>query len=304
MAPDPVIRTTGLTKRFGAVTALDDVDLEVGAGEVFGYLGPNGAGKSTTIRLMLDLLRPTAGTCEVLGGSGADPEIRRRIGYLPAELHLEPAYTAADLVAFFGALRGVAGGGRAPELYERFGVDPSRRLGELSTGNRRKVAIVQAFLHRPELLILDEPTSGLDPLLQEEFHQLVREERDRGATVFLSSHVLPEVEELADRIAVLRAGRLIDVTSLDELRSRARQLLDVHVQGPVPPDLFAGVPGVVRRSVEGSVVRLEIEGSMDAVVKAAAAVDVRRVVSHETDLEELFRSLYSDERPAGAGLVP
>jgi ABC-2 type transport system ATP-binding protein len=295
-----VIQTAGLSKRFGALVALDAVDLEVTAGEVFGYLGPNGAGKSTTIRLLLDLIRPTSGSCTVLGGTGADPEIRRRIGYLPAELHLDPAYTAADLVAYFGALRGIHDGGRSAELYERFDVDPTRRIGELSTGNRRKVAIVQAFLHRPDLLILDEPTSGLDPLLQHEFHDLVREEQARGVTVFLSSHTLPEVEELADRIGVLRAGRLIDVTSLDDLRARSRQRLDVHLAGPAPAtaDLFAGVEGVVARTVERNVVHLTIEGSMDPVVKAAAAMPVRRLVSHETDLEDLFRSLYRDDAAA------
>jgi ABC-2 type transport system ATP-binding protein len=296
---EPVVRAEGLTKRFGDLVALDHVDLEVEAGEVLGYLGPNGAGKSTTIRLLLDVIRPSAGRSSVLGGSGADPAVRRRIGYLPAELHLPADYTAADLVGWFGALRGPGGRERADELYGRFEVDPGRRLGDLSTGNRRKVAIVQAFMHRPDLLILDEPTSGLDPLLQDQFHQLVREERDRGATVFLSSHVLPEVEALADRVGVLRAGRLVEVTSLDDLRARSVQRLDLHLEGPAPDDLFRGVPGVVGRAVEGDVVHLTVEGSMDAVVKAAATVAVARIVSHETDLEDLFRSLYRDESGTG-----
>jgi ABC-2 type transport system ATP-binding protein len=190
--PDAAVRTEGLTKHFGPVRAVDDLDLVIERGEVFGYLGPNGAGKTTTVRLLLDFLRPTAGRAVVLGGSGGDPEIRRRIGYLPGDLRLEPDYTGTDVIELFGSLRGGFDRPWVDSLLERFGLDPSRRVGELSTGNRRKVGVVQAFMSRPELLLLDEPTSGLDPLLQHEFNALVREVVAEGATVLLSSHVLPE----------------------------------------------------------------------------------------------------------------
>jgi ABC-2 type transport system ATP-binding protein len=192
---EPVITAVGLAKRFGTVEALRELDLEVERGEVFGYLGPNGAGKTTTIRLLLDFIRPTSGRVEVLGGTGAGSVT------CPAELPIDPRWTAQDLIGFYGRLRGGVDAGWVTELLGRFDLDPTRRVGELSTGNRRKIGIVQAVIHRPDLLILDEPSSGLDPLLQYEFQRLVRELAGAGTTVFLSSHVLPEVEALAGRVA-------------------------------------------------------------------------------------------------------
>ena len=194
-----VIETEGLTKRFQYVVAVDHLDLQVRRGEVFGYLGPNGSGKSTTIRMLLDFIRPTSGTYRLLGGTGGDPAIRSRVGYLPGELRFDLRYSTNDVVAFYGELRGGVERSWVDELCQRFDLDPSRPLGQLSSGNRRKVAIVQAFMHQPELLVLDEPTQGLDPLLQQAFQTLIRDVVSEGATVFLSSHVLPEVEALADR---------------------------------------------------------------------------------------------------------
>jgi ABC-2 type transport system ATP-binding protein len=296
-SPEPVIRTDGLTKRFGHINAVDDLDFEVDAGGVFGYLGPNGAGKTTTIRMLLGFLRPTSGSAEVLGGSGSDPAIRARIGYLPGELRLDPHHTTRDIVDFFGSIRG----GDQPDvedLLERFDLDPDRPVGDLSTGNRRKVGITQAFMNRPELLILDEPTSGLDPLLQHEFQILVRERVADGATVFLSSHALPEVEALAHRVAILRGGRLLTVATIEELRARARQRIELHVADPVdadPVDLadFASVDGVAEATVHDGVVRLVVEGSADAVIKAASRFDVVRIVAEPPDLDEVFLNLYA-----------
>ena len=290
----PVLEAEGLTKHFGALHALDDLSLTVDAGEVFGYLGPNGAGKTTTIRLLLDFLRPTAGACRLLGGSGADPAVRARIGYLPGDLHVDPRYTADDLVEFYGALRGGVDRAWVQSLYERFDLDPTRPGGELSTGNRRKVGIVQAFMHRPELLLLDEPTSGLDPLLQQEFRVLVREEVARGASVFLSSHVLPEVEVLAERVGVLRRGQLIAVAGVHDLRREARQRIELHVVGPVDPQLFASLPEVVEVTTSGDVVHLVVQGSVDRVVKAAAQLEVHRIVTHDEELEDAFLSYFKD----------
>ena len=292
MDVDIVVETRGLTKRFGSLAAVADLDLEVGRGEIFGYLGPNGAGKTTTIRLLLDFLRPTAGTVSVLSGTGADPAVRRRVGYLPGDLRLDPRYTAADVIAFYGELRGGVDASFAGELLERFELDPTRPVRQLSTGNRRKIGLVQAFLHRPELLVLDEPTSGLDPLLQHQFHQLVREAAAGGATVFLSSHILPEVELLAGRVGILRRGRLVAVAGIDELRAQARQRIDLHVIGPADPAAFAGIPEVVGAEVADGVVRLVVEGSVDGVVKAAGGLEVQRIVTHDTDLEDVFLRYY------------
>jgi ABC-2 type transport system ATP-binding protein len=287
-----VVVTRGLTKRFGEVTAVDDLDVTVRRGEVFGFLGPNGSGKTTTIRLLLAVLRPTSGTAEVLGGSPRDPEVRARIGFLPAELNLDPRHTAMDTIGFLGALRG---GFRAQDvkgLLERFDLDPGRRIGELSTGNRRKVGVVQAFAGRPELLILDEPTSGLDPLLQYELISLVEERVADGATVFMSSHVLPEVERVARRVGILRRGRLVRLGSVDEVRATARHRLELHLGSPADPAPFQNLPGVVEADAEGRVLRITVEGSVDPVVKQAARLEVHRIVSHDTDLEDAFRELY------------
>jgi ABC-2 type transport system ATP-binding protein len=292
---DTAIETRQLTKYFGALAAVDGLDFEVRRGEIFGYLGPNGAGKTTTIRLCMDFLRPSAGSVAVLGGTGRDPAIRRRVGYLPGDLRLDPGYSAADVIDFYGALRGGVDKALVAELLERFDLDPTRPAGELSTGNRRKIGIVQAFAHRPELLILDEPTSGLDPLLQHEFQRLVRRTVDAGATVFLSSHILPEVEVLADRVGILRRGRLVAVAGINELRAQARQRIDFHVAGPADPGVFAGIPEVVSVQATDGVISVVVEGSVDRVIKAASRLEVLRVVTHETDLEDVFLGYYQEE---------
>jgi ABC-2 type transport system ATP-binding protein len=291
----PAIRAVGLAKRFGSVQALRELDLEVQRGEVFGYLGPNGAGKTTTIRLLLDFIRPTSGHVEVLGGSGADPAVRRRIGYLPAELPVDPRWTAQDLIVFYGKLRGGVDAGWVRELLGRFDLDPTRRVGELSTGNRRKIVIIQAVIHRPELLVLDEPSSGLDPLLQYEFQRLVRELATAGTTVFLSSHVLPEVEALAGRVAILRRGELVTVAGVQELRQQARQRIELRLARPADTARFAGVPGVVEAQADDTRIRLVVEGPVGPALQAAAGLEVQRIVTHEADLEDVFLSYYQDQ---------
>jgi len=291
-SPSTVISTRGLTKRFRAVLAVDALDLDVARGEIFGFLGPNGAGKTTTIRCLFDFIRPTSGTAIVLGGSGADPAVRARIGYMPGDLDLPASYTTEDVVDLYGSLRGGVDRKDVSELTERFGLDPTRPIGELSTGNRRKVGILQAFMHRPELLILDEPSSGLDPLLQHEFQQLICERRDAGATVFLSSHVLPEVERVADRVAILRQGRLVTVSTVADLRQQARQRIQLYVEGEGESERFSALPGVVEASGGGGIIELVVEGSVDAVIKAAASLRVTRIVTHNDDLEDIFLELY------------
>jgi ABC-2 type transport system ATP-binding protein len=287
-----VIATFGLTKRFGGLVAVDGLALEVKRGEVFGYLGPNGAGKSTTIRMLLDFIRPTEGTFEMLGVEGPAPEVRRRVGYMPGELRFDPKYTTNDMIEFSGALRGGYDKAYVDSLLERFELDAKRPIGQLSTGNKRKVGIVQAFMHQPELLVLDEPTQGLDPLLQFEFHQLIGDVKRAGATVFLSSHVLPEVEALADRVGILRLGKLVTVARVDELHRQARQRIDLHVVGRASVKPFEQMPGVVEARRSGNIISLVVEGPVDAVIKESAKLNVRRIVTRESDLEDVFLELY------------
>lgn len=299
----PAIETQDLAKTYAnGVRALAELDLRVERGEVFGYLGPNGAGKSTTIRLLLDLLRPTAGRVSVLGlDSRRDGvEARRLIGYLPGDLRLFDRGTAREELDSLARLRGGVDVQLRDQLCERFRVVLERPIGELSKGNRQKVGLVQAFMHRPELVVLDEPSSGLDPLLQAELRSLLRETVAEGRTVFLSSHSLDEVQHVADRVGIIRGGRLADVDAVERLRERALRHVTIVFAEPVDPRPFASIDGVRVESGDGAVVRLSApEPAMDAVVKEAAAHRVVDLVSQPADLEEIFLELY--EEPAGAG---
>jgi ABC-2 type transport system ATP-binding protein len=296
----PAVRTENLIKLYGRHQALAGLDLEVRPGEVFGFLGPNGAGKTTTIRLLLDLLRPTRGRVRVLG---SDPRtggarLRRRLGYLPGELRLEGRQTAGELLAFLANLRGGVDPGRIRQLAERLELDLSRPIRELSKGNRQKVGLVQAFMGDVELLLLDEPSSGLDPLLQQEFMAMVREARAQGRTVFLSSHVLAEVEHVADRVGILRAGRLVATEAIEVLRRRAVRRVEIRFDHPVPAAAFQHLAGVRQVATDGEVLRCVVEGRADALVKAAAQFPVVSLLSHEPDLEEIFLTYYDAERGA------
>ena len=285
------IETHELTKHFAAVRAVDGVDLRVERGEVFGFLGPNGAGKTTTIRLLLGLLRPTAGTASILGGDPADPASRARVTYLPGDLQLDPKMTAWQHLELFGALRGGLDGERARDLCDALGLDAARPCGELSKGNRQKVGIVQVFMADADLLVLDEPTSGLDPLQQQLFNDLLAAAKARGAAVFLSSHVLPEVERVADRVGIIRAGKLVTVSTIDELRRGARQRLTITLDAPTTVDL-SSVDGVVEHSVDGTAVHVLLTGALQPVLDALSASSVVRVSSHDDDLDDLFLEFY------------
>jgi ABC-2 type transport system ATP-binding protein len=290
------IRAEGLTKQYGPVRGLVGLDLAVQEGEVFGFLGPNGAGKTTTIRLLLDLIRPSDGRAEVFGLDTRRDSlaIRRRIGYLPGDLRLYERLTPRELFAYFGNLRGAGGSRGASALSERFGLELDRPIKALSKGNRQKVGLVQAFMHEPELLILDEPTSGLDPLVQQTFYDLVREVVNDGRTVFLSSHVLPEVQHTADRVALIREGRLVLVDAVESLRARAFTRIEVTFGESPPPRAFDGVPDAREVERRGDVVVFALEGEADALVKALGAFHVRALDSREADLEDIFLDLYRD----------
>ncbi len=292
------ITLESLTKSYGKARGIVDLDLEITTGEVFGFLGPNGSGKTTTIRTVLDLIRPTSGTATVLGLDAQQHslEIRSRTGYLPGELALYEEMTVHESLDYLVALRGGAGTDRIKELSDEFQLDLTRKIKDLSTGNKQKVGIIQAFAHEPELLVLDEPTSGLDPLMQQNVYHLIDAARNEGRTVFLSSHVLPEVERIADRVGIIRQGKLIEVATVDELKDRAVRVVEVRF-GSAGPDeqILMKVDNVVSVEQRRTTVQIRIEGSMDALIKVLAGYEVVAMRSEEADLEEVFLDLYREE---------
>ena len=299
MAADaPAVETHGLSKTYpGGVRALVDLDLRVEQGEVFGYLGPNGAGKSTTIRLLLGLIRPSSGSAAIHGldTRGDGVRARRVAGYLPGDLRLADRLTGRQQLASLARLRGSVDERLRDELCERLEVVLDRPIRQLSKGNRQKLGVVQAFMHRPRVVILDEPTAGLDPLLQEAVRSLLRETAADGRTVFLSSHSLDEVQHVADRVGILRQGRLVDVDAVESLRERSLRHVTVTFAEPVEPTAFASLDGVKVTSSEGPILRLSApETAMDALVKELARRRVVDLVSEPADLEEIFLEMYRE----------
>jgi len=290
----------GLEKSYGRVQALKGVDLEVRPGEIFGFLGPNGAGKTTAIRCMLDLIRPSGGRLRVLG---LDPQaepltVRARVGYLPGELRLDDNMTAEDVLKFFNRLRG----GKADKAFirrlaDRLGLDLRTPIKNFSKGNKQKVGVVQALMHRPELLLLDEPTSGLDPLVQQEVLRLVAEARADGATVFFSSHVLSEVQEIAERVAIIRHGIVVEVAETASLIERAFRRVRIRFREPVDTASFATFSGVKVVNQDSNLsVLLQVEGEMDALIKRVAELPVKEFETERPSLEEIFLAYYEDDR--------
>ena len=292
----PTIEARGLSKQFGATHALDELDLSVPEGCVFGFLGPNGAGKTTTIRLLLGLQRPTAGSAQILGHDCLTDRdaVHRLVGYLPGDFTAPRRLTGAEYLDDLATIRGGVEAASIRDLVDRFDLDPSRRMDTLSRGNRQKVGIVAAFMHRPPVLVLDEPTSGLDPLMQRAFREVVAAARDEGHTVFLSSHVLGEVEQIADTVGILRAGRLVVVEELDQLKQRARREVELVFAHPVPADALRSATGVQSVEVNGPRVRLVVEGPMDDVFRIAAPAGVENVIAEEAPLEQILLGYYGD----------
>jgi ABC-2 type transport system ATP-binding protein len=291
-----VVAADHLTKSYGRSRGVVDLTFEVMGGEVFGYLGPNGAGKSTTIRTMLDFIRPTSGRVAVLGldPTAQGPELRRRVGYVPGEFGLYERLTGRQYLGTFASLRGGAGADHVDDLAGRLSLDLGVRIKDLSHGNKRKVGLIQAFMHDPELLVLDEPTQGLDPLVQQEFYAMIDEARGRGATVFLSSHVMPEVERVCDRVAIIREGRLITVDDVGDLKAKALRTVELHFAGPVPAEAFSSLASVVSAEERGDAVVITVRGPLDEVVKEAARHTVVNVQTHEPSLETIFLEAYRD----------
>ena len=293
----PAIQTVGLTKYYGRHLGIEDVNLDVREGEVFGFLGPNGAGKSTTIRTILDEIRPTAGSASILGlDTRADAvEIRRHIGYIPGDLALYPNLTGMDTLQYFANMRGGVEWSYVDDLADRLDSDLSRKVGDLSTGNRQKVGVIQAFMHRPDLLIMDEPTAGLDPLMQREFQKMVNEVAAEGRTVFLSSHTLSEVQRVADRVGIIRNGRLITVESVADLRSKSMREVEFVLDTQAEASVFEDVEGVRNVVVAGNHIEMSFGGDMgELLATVTERYGVADIKTTEADLEEIFLTYYHD----------
>ena len=289
---DVAIRTQGLTKHFGEVIALDGLTLEVQRGEIFGFLGPNGAGKSTTIRLLLDLIHPTAGAAWIMDIPVSDvANAHKHVTYVPGDVALWPQLTGAETLELLGNISGSVDSAFRDELVERLQLDPSKRVRSYSKGNRQKIALVAAFMTRPDVLLLDEPTAGLDPLMEATFQEVARDASARGQTILLSSHILDEVEDLCHRVAILREGNLVEVATLEKLKELDTTIFEVEfVDGQMPA--LEAVPGVVQVELNGSEVRVHVKGSPAPLLNVLAASDVRQLRTHTPSLEEIFLSYY------------
>ncbi len=291
----PVVELAGLTKDFGGRRGVFGLDLAVASGQVFGFLGPNGAGKSTTIRVLMGLYFPTAGTARVFGldATRDGPAVRARVGYLAGELALYPNLTGRETLDRLGRIRGQVETRVRDELVERFRAELDRPVRALSKGNRQKIGLILAFMHSPELLVLDEPTSGLDPLLQKEFADLLEESIQRGASVFLSSHDLDEVQRLAHQLAIIREGRLVLVDTVEGLRARAPRTIKLIFRAAPDPAVFAGLPGVRVLDAVGSTLTVTADGEVGELLAAAVPLGVIDIEARSADLDELFRNFYT-----------
>ncbi|MFM1758672.1 MAG: hypothetical protein RL193_1249 [Actinomycetota bacterium] len=285
-----VVEIRGLTKFYGSEIGIEDLNLDIKAGEVVGFLGPNGAGKSTTIRTLLGLINATRGSATFLGQNALtrNPEIRRNVGYLPGAPTYYNKYHARDFLQLFANIRGVNCDEHIERYANQLNLDLNKRIGELSKGNRQKVAVIQAFMHQPHILFLDEPTSGLDPLVQLEFEKILDEAKSRGAAVLLSSHVMSEVEHLADRIAIINRGKLVVFEDIATLRSRTIRKIDLHFSAPVSIDRFKSLSSVNDVDVHGKRITCSVVGSEHELLKVAVELGVESVQTHETSLEDIF----------------
>jgi ABC-2 type transport system ATP-binding protein len=292
-----VIETERLTKSYGPHRGIIELDLAVEEGEAFGFLGPNGAGKTTTIRTLLDHLRPTSGKARIFGiDTHVDPiSIHARLGHLPGEFVLYDKLTGGQTIEYFANLRGNVDAAYQAQVVERLDIDPSRKFREYSKGNKQKIGLVIALQHQPELLVLDEPTSGLDPLVQQTFYDLIREAKAEGRTIFLSSHILSEVEKTCDRVGIIRDGRLVRIGRVEDLRDLAHHQVEIVFVGEVPTAAFSALPGVSDVAVTDQTMHLRVSGSITPVIRAAASYELADFVSREPSLEETFLAEYAHQ---------
>jgi len=295
-----IINTNALTKRYGQSRGINNVTISVSEGEVFGFLGPNGAGKSTTIRLLMGLLRPTSGSARIAGLDcwSQSPDVKRLVGYLPGEFNVDPAMTGAQIIEYLGNLRGGVDQSYIKRLLERLGFDPGKRFRDYSRGNKQKVGLIQAFMHRPRLLILDEPTAGLDPLNQQEFYTMVAEVKADGRTIFLSSHILPEVEHTCDRVAIIREGEVVKVDHVSTLKEIRHHVVEIAFPGPAATEWFTSLPNVtgVILAHGGNAIQLTAQTDLSGVIQVAAQHHATALMAREPSLEEVFLHYYAPEQ--------
>lgn len=299
-----VIQTNQLTKSYGRSRGIIDVTFDIQEGEVFGFLGPNGAGKTTTMRVLMGLLHANSGSATI-GGLDCwtqSTEVKKLVGYLPGEFTFDPGLRGAQIIEYLGHLRGGVDQAYVRTLVERLGLDPSKRFREYSHGNKQKVGLVQAFMHKPRVLILDEPTSGLDPLNQQEFYKMVAEVRSEGRTVFLSSHILPEIEHTCDRVAIIREGRLVRIDHVSALKDIHQHDVEITFAGPASVTSFEHIPGVVKveRGADERTLQLYVQGPLTEVIKIAGEQNATNIVTHEPTLEEVFLRFYEPQQESSA----
>jgi ABC-2 type transport system ATP-binding protein len=302
----PVLNTEALSKRYGggkkATLALENLNLTTEQGEIFGFLGPNGAGKTTTIKLLLDLIRPTSGHAKIFGldVNTRSMDVRKRVGYLPGELELWNNQRAAHVIQYYGKLRGGLDSAFVSQLEQRLEFDPSKKIREYSSGNKRKLGLILALMHKPDLLILDEPTSGLDPLVQQTFLQLMREAREGGQSVFLSSHMLSEVQAICDRVGILRDGKLEEVKRVIDLMKQDYRVVIVRLRDPAPASLYTALPFVSGVIVNGREAQFHLTGPFNPLLEALRGVYVEDLNVVEPSLEDIFLTYYGDHPTNGA----
>ncbi len=298
-AIEPVIQIKGLSKTYPGSSrpALHNLNISIKAGEVYGFLGPNGAGKSTTIRLLMNFLKPSAGTASIRGYDIVNDSlaIRRSIGYLSGDFAMYPKMTGRQFLQYMNDLRTTSDMAGAVKLAARLGADLDKRLGELSRGNRQKIGIIQAFMSNPQILILDEPTSGLDPLVQETFYALIHEAKQRGASIFMSSHILSEVQKMCDRVGIIKEGQLISEKNIAEMAAEATTTFEIEFNGQAPIDLIRGIKGVKIKSHIGNTVVIHVSGKLSALFAVLAKYDVKKLDVHSLDLEESFIHFYENK---------
>jgi len=295
---ETIIKISKLTKFYGKTLGVSDLDLEIKRGETFGFLGPNGAGKTTTIRMILDFIRPTSGNAMVFGQSTSSNSvaIKKRVGYLPGELEFYKKMKGSEILHYFSNLRSGVDWDHVESLAKRLDYDMNKPVRSLSSGNKHKLGLIQAFMHKPDLLILDEPTSGLDPLMQQEFYKMVNDFRDEGGTAFISSHILPEVEKICDRVGFIRKGKLIDVQNVNDLKVKMVREIEITVEGVFDVNDLNSLDGVSGVKKENGLIKCKVSGSMDKLIKTAAKYNVKDMVCREPNLEDIFFTYYgSDE---------
>ena len=289
-----------MSKHYGKEKGISDINLEVYAGETFGFLGPNGAGKTTTIRTILNFIKPSEGSVEVLGLDSVkdSTEIHKKIGYLPGELELFSQMNGKDFLKYMANLRGGVDWGFVEEMISNLKAQTTKPIGSLSHGNKQKLGLIQAFMHDPDILILDEPTNGLDPLVQEEFHKMLKSVKDSDKTVFLSSHIMSEVEEICDRVGIIREGELIAVEKIEDLKAKKLQSIEIHFAKSVPDNIFENLPNVSDVEIKDNVVKAKVSGTntLDSFIKTIAKYEVTKIDAPEPNLEEIFLSYFKGDK--------